>query len=261
MQLTNLDLILWALSLAVHCILFTVLLVRRRAAIFPIFTTWIASNIARTIILYFTLHHGSSEQYFYAYWTLAIVDVVLQAAVAYELARHVFQPLGVWAQDIRRSFLALTIASVLVAAALTWLATPATRTIRLAIVIRGNFFTSALMTELFVAMIALSVTVGLPWRTHTARLAQGLGVYSILGIVIAAAHSYLGTAQGNQAYKLLSHFRIELYLFCVGYWIVTLMQQEPETRKLPEQLHEELRELQRRAGLVLQSLRVTGSAS
>jgi len=260
-HLTGLDLLLWALSLAAHIVLLAVLVIRHRAHVFPIFTTWITANILRTVTLYFTLHYGSKDNYFYTYWTLAIVDVALQIAVAYELASHVFRPMGAWARDVRSSFLALIGVSILIASLLTWLATPITRTLRLAIVIRGNFFSSALVSELFVAMIALSVTMGLPWRTHVARLAQGLGVYSIFGVLTEAAHSYFGTDHGNQTYKLLSHIRIELYLVCVSYWIVTLSLKEPETRKLPEHLHQELRELQRRAALVLHNLRIMGTPS
>jgi hypothetical protein len=255
LHLTGLDRLLWTLSLFGHCALLSVLLLRRRAPSFPAFTTLISVNILRTIALYLILRFGSPDTYFYTYWTLAIVDVALQLAVAYELATHVFQPLGAWAPDVKRSLVALAGASLLVAAVLTWLATPPATTLRLAIVLRGTFFTSALMGELFVAMIALSVTMGLPWRTHVARLAQGLGVYSIFCILTEAAHNYFGADR----YKLVSHIRIELYLACVLYWIVTLAMKEPEPRRLPEQLDEELRALQSKAALLLQSLRASRS--
>ena len=261
MHLTRLDQLLWALSLAGHIGLLVVLLLRRRADVFPLFTTLIAVNIFRTGLLYFILHLGSSESYFYTYWTLAIVDVALQLAVAYEIAAHVFQPLGAWASDVRQSFLFIGVSSVLVALGLTWLAAPPTHKLRLAIVLRGEFFSSVVLSELLVAMVALSVTLGLPWRTHVARLAQGFGVYSIFGILIDAAHSYFGSSRGNAFYKSLSQLQIVLYLFCVGYWTVTLARKEPAPRKLPEHLHEELCALQRKAALMLRSLRTLGSTS
>jgi hypothetical protein len=260
-QLTGLDLLLWALSLAGHCILLAVLFVRHRAASFPVFTTLIAANIFRTAVLYSTHRFGSAENYFYTYWTLAIVDVAIQLAVVYELASHVFRPLGAWAPDVRQSFLALVSVSLLIAGVLTWLATPPARLLRLVIVIRGNFFSSVLMSELLVAMMALSVSMGLPWRTHAARLAQGFGVYSLFGILTETAHTYFGSARGNNTYQLISHIRIGLYLLCLTYWIVSLALQEPAPRRLPEVLHNELRALQKRAALVLQNIRIMGSAS
>lgn len=256
MHLTSLDRLFWALSFLGHCILLGILIIRSRVTSFPVFTTLISVNIVRTIVLFFTLKYGSKNQYFYTYWTLAFVDLAIQLAIAYELATHVFQPLGAWAPDVRKSFIALATTSVVLAAGLAWLAAPPTKTLRLAIAIRGDLFTSALISELFVAMVALSVTLGLPWRTHVARLAQGLGIYSLYGILTDAAHTFL---PGNSAFRMLSQAQIGLYLICMTYWSVTLAMEEPAPRKLPAELHDELRALQDRAALVLRSLRTTAS--
>ena len=260
MNLTRLDLLLWALALAEHCILLAVLVFRRRVQSFPIFSTLITLNIVRSAVLYCTLHLGSQTSYFYTYWAFAIADVALQLGVAYEIATHVFQPLGVWAPDVRKSFIAVIVFSLLVAFGLTWLATPPTPTLQSSIVIRGDFFTSVLMGELFVAMIALSVTLGLPWRTHVARLAQGFGLYSIFGIFTDAAHNYFGFGTASDHYKTVSHLEIEFYLAVVVFWIVTFATKEPEPRKLPAELREELRALQRRVAFMLTSLRSIRSA-
>jgi hypothetical protein len=257
LHLTGLDRLFWALSFIENCVLLIVLFGRRRATSLPVFTTLIATNIFRTIVLYFTLRYGTSGNYFYTYWTLALLDTALQLALAYELATHVFQPLGAWAADVRQSLMALIVVSLILAAGLTWLAAPPTKTMRLAIVIRGDLFSSALMTELFVVMIALSVSFGLPWRTHVSRVAQGYGIYSLNGMLTDAAHGYLGSS----TYKLLSQMQIGLYIVCLLYWIVTLAMNEPAPRKMPEKLHEDLRALQRRAALILQSLRTLGSTS
>ncbi len=260
MNLTNVDRVLWALSLAGHAILLFVLLFRRRASSFPIFTTLIATNILRTLILYAVVQWGAPGPYFYAYWTMAIVDVALQLGITYEVATHVFQPLGVWAADVRKSFSFILSCSVLIAIVLSWLATPTSRTLRQAVVIRGEFFSSALLSELFVAMVALSVTMGLPWRSHVARLAQGLGLYSLFGIVTNAAYSFLVSGRTNVAYKSISHLQMGLYLGVLTYWTVALAMPEPEARRMPEQLHRELCALQVRATMTLRSLRATRSA-
>lgn len=260
MHLTGLDLFFWALGLSEHCILLAVLWMRHRASSFPVFTALITADILRTAVLYLTLRFGNSESYFYIFWSFGFLDVVLELAVAYELARLVFRPLGPWAPDVQRSFAILAGVSVLVASLLTWLAVPPTRTLRLAIVIRGNFFSSTLISELLVAMLALSVSMGLPWKTHVARLTQGFGIYSIFCILIEGAHSYFGSDRGKHIYVLVSHIRMSLYCVCVAYWIFTLSRNEPEPRKLPEQLRMDLRMLQRRVALLLQGFRELGSA-
>jgi hypothetical protein len=259
MHLTGPDLFFWVLGLCEHCILLAVIWFRHRATQFPVFTALITANVVRTVVLYLTLRYGSSENYFYIFWTFGFLDVALQLAVAYELASHVFRPLGPWAPDVRSSFAALATVSLLVASVLTWLATPATRTLRSAIVIRGNFFSSALMTELLVALIALSVVMGYSWRTHVARLTQGFGIYSAFGILTEGAHSYFGT--GQHAYARVSWIRMSLYCLCVAYWIFSLAKNEPEPRKLPEQLRLELRTLQQRVATLLQGFRELGRPS
>jgi hypothetical protein len=260
-QLTGVDRLFWVLCFCGHCILLVTLIVRRRVATLPVFTSFIVMNIVRTVVLYVTLGYGSKDQYFYAYWSLAILDVVLQFALAYELAAHVFRPLGVWAPDVRQSFIGMAGASLLIAFGLTWLAAPPTHTLRLAIVLRGDFFASVLLSELFVAMIALSVTLGLPWRTHVARVAQGIGIFALTGLLTDAARTYFGTGRGAESFVLISQLQNGLYLVCLSYWMITLAQDEPAPRKLPEELHNELRILQTRAAFLLRSMRTMGSGS
>lgn len=45
------------------------------------------------------------------------------------------------------------------------------------------------MSELFVGMLSLSVTVGLPWKSHTTRIACGLGIYSGICVLIETTKS------------------------------------------------------------------------
>jgi hypothetical protein len=255
MHLTGLDLLLWAASFFGHVALLVVLFLRRRARTFPLFTTFICANILRTISLYLIARFGTKAAYFYTYWYLAIFDVVLQLGVVYELASGIFRPLGVWTKDIRRSFIGLGCLSVAVAAALAWLASPSTRMWMQSVMIRGNLFSAALMSELFVSMIALSVTVGLPWKTHITRIAQGLGVYSIIDVLVEAAHSYFGLGRDTRAYEALSHMRIAVYLACTLYWIIMLWREEPQSRDLPDQMRRDLLSLQERAEYRLQNLR------
>jgi hypothetical protein len=121
--------------------------------------------------------------------------------------------------------------------------------------IRVNLFSAALLSELFVSMIALSVTVGLPWKTHITRIAQGLGFYSIIDVAVEAAHSHFGLGRDTRIYDDLSHARIAVYLVCTMYWIVMLWQEAPQPRKLTEEMRRDLLALQGRLGYSLQNLR------
>jgi hypothetical protein len=255
MHLTGLDLLFWAAGLGAHSALLCVLLIRRRFRGFPIFTLFILSNIGRTVALYLVQLYGSKTSYFYTYWSLAVLDTVLQLSVVYEMYSLTFRPLGKWAPDLRGSFVWLVAGSIAVAAGLTWLATPHARLWMQVVVIKGSFFSSVCMSELFVGMIALSVRAGLPWKSHVARVSQGLGVYSIIDVLIEAGHSYFGVNRNTQMYTTLSHFRMTAYLCCVAYWIVMLSKDAREARKLPESLRGQLIVLQGNLDLDLKRVR------
>ena len=232
MHLTGLDLLFWAASFAGHIVLLSVLCIRHRVRSFPFFTAFIAVDILRTIALYLIRHFGTKSTYFYSYWYLAILDFALQLCVVYELASRTFRPRGIWAKDVRRSFIVLGSLSIAMAAALAWLASPPTRLWVQTVIIRGSLFSAALMSELFAGMVALSVTVGLLWKTHVANIAQGLGIYSIINVLLEAAHSYFGLGRDTRAYDNLSHARIAVYLACTLYWIIMLWREAPYSRSV-----------------------------
>jgi hypothetical protein len=256
MHMTALDLVFWVAGLAGNIVLLAVLWIKRRARHFPIFTSLIALYICRTLALFFTHRRGGHDAYFYTYWTLFIVDVALQLLVLYEAASQTFCPTGRLGPHIRRAFLWIIAASVILAACLAGLAKPDTDSQKLAVVIRANFFASVLISELFVSMIVLSVTTGLPWRTHVARIVQGWGVCAIVGILVEALQSYFGSVRGTDVYQFLSHIQIGTYMVAQIFWIVTLARDAPEPRALPPQLRRQLLHLNDRTALALDYLRL-----
>jgi hypothetical protein len=255
MHLTGLDLFLWAATFFGHCVLLLVLWERRRGGLFPFFTTLISTNLIRSIALYLVMHHGTKANYFYTYWSLTVLDTILQLCVAYEMASKVFRPLGVWTSEVRQSFLWLLGLSLVVAGGLSWLASPPTRFLVQSLVIKGNLFAAAWMSELFVGMMTLSIRVKRPWNTHVAAISKGFGVYSMVGVIIESGHTYFGAGQGTQTYTAWSHFRIAVYLSCVVYWIVELWRDAPPSQELTEKMRTQLFTLQRKVESELQSLR------
>lgn len=246
MHISGFDRFVWAATFYGDILLLLVLFAQRRAGSFPAFTTYIAENIGATVILYFVFHHLSHDAYTNTYVVLGLVDEVLQLFVFYELAVHIFCPTGVWARDVRKAFIGLICASTVVAILLTWLAHPTLSLTMQAFNLRSNFFSAALMSELFVGMVVLSTTAGLPWKTHVARIAQGLGTYSILCVAKDILINYYGLKQHAHFYRELSHLRVLTYLGCELFWIVLLWQEAPVTRELPESTRMQIYTLQKR---------------
>jgi hypothetical protein len=256
MHLTGIDLLFWAAGFVANVVLLVVLWVRHRAATFPFFTLLIANNVIGAVVLYFVVLMGSKHAYLIAYLSLASLDLILQLCVVYEMASHVFRPLGYWAPDARVRLALIVLASIAIGAGLTWLsAIPPAHTLLRTILIRGDFFSAVLMTELFAGMVALSATIRLPWRTHAARIAQGLGFYSFVCILIEAGHSYLGIDHNIRISADLTYFRMLTYLVCAGYWIVMLWLDAPVPKALPKEMERHLLALQRQVEAYLQRLR------
>jgi hypothetical protein len=255
MHLTGLDLLFWAAGFLAHTTLLCVLCMRGRVRSFPVFTALIALNVARTIALFLIQQYGTKAEYFYTFWSLAIADVALQLGVVFEMSSRVFRPNRKWAVDVRGGLVFWICGSILIAAGLTWIPTPPTNLWMQVVLIKGSFFSAALLSELFVGMMLLSATAGLPWKTYAARISTGLGVYSVVTVLTETANTYFGLKTGTQVYDDLSRARMTVYLACVIYWIIALWRDAPLMRTLTEPMRDQIFAVHRKATLDLDSVR------
>lgn len=249
MHLSGYVLAKWAFGFVDQLVLIAVLLIRRRYVRFPVFTASAFYGLARSITLFLIwrfVYHRTQHYYYYTQVWLGIVDEIIQLLVFYELASQVFCPSGEWAPDIRRAFLWLTGTSIVFAVLLAWLSTPPVIESIQSFVLRTNFLSSALMSELFVGILWLSTTAGLPWKTHVARIAQGVGAYSLACLILGTIINYLGFGRGTEAYRVIVEIRGDVGTVISLYWIATLWQEAPEPRQLPDAMRMQIYTLQRR---------------
>jgi hypothetical protein len=244
MDVAHIGRFLWAASFFLDFALLITLFFRHRASHFPAFTTLIIFNVARTISLFLILRSGTAAQYFYTFWSLAVVDTAIQFAIGYEVAVSVFRPMGKWARDIRHGFVFWTVISIFSAAALTklqqvprdpWFASP---------ILKGSFFSVTFLTEIFVGMVALSSIAGLNWKSHVARIAEGLAIYSFSNILIEAANTVFGFGDAGHVYDTLQCVRKGLYVACVIYWNITLWLDAPPARSMTKNMKDQLSAIQ-----------------
>jgi hypothetical protein len=246
MHLSGFVRFVWAATFFGQIVLLWVLFVRRRAASFPAFTLYIAESVCIVAALRFFHGRLSVDAFRGLYLRLNILDSAFQLLVVCELAVHVFRPTGEWARDVFKTFVGVVCASILVAALLTWLDLPIVRLKTQAFMLRSDFFATALMSELFVGMIVLSSTAGLPWKTHTARVAQGLGTYSIVCLARDIAINSVALRRHMQIFTQSDHVRNLAYLGCEVFWIAMLWREAPAPRELPEKMRAQIYTLQRR---------------
>lgn len=245
MHLSAFDSFLWATGALGQAVLLFVLFFRARAKKFAIFTTWVAWSFTGAIALFFLHRYAGERAYYAGYWIDGTVDMLLQVGVVYEVASHLFAPLGSWAPDVRNSFMKLVSASIVGAFALAMLASPKSSTLVGTIVARGSFFSAALMTELFAGLVALSATAGLPWKTHLARVTQALGTYSVLCVILDVSSSWIGWTHQPHTMRAISQLRIFAYDTALVYWSVMLWREAAPTRELPDSMRMQIFRLHR----------------
>jgi len=256
MHPSHIEDVLWAAGFTGHIALLIVLFARGHARTFPFFTAYILDALIRTPTLFWVLRNETKHAYLIAYVSFAIVDQALQLCIAYELASHVFCPAGRWPQGTRMGASILVGSSIAIAAGLTMLPIPPEHSLWKTILDHANLFSSALLCELLIGMIGFAVTASLPWKANVARIAQGLGFYSFVGLLTEAGHNVVGMVRTHTLSHRLTLFREITYITCLAYWAVTLWHKEQTPEEMPEKMRMQLFTLQMRLEYDLRKLRL-----
>ncbi len=244
MTLSTLDTVLWVASLLGHVTLLFVLIARVRWRQFPVFTSFVAFNVLRTIVLFLVRQHGTRHGYFLAYWITGFADYLFQIALILEIARDVLRPAGRWVLEARRVFVVWGAAGLLVAAGLALtIGPPESKGLDLWDV-RITVFTSLLTCGLFLAMATAANRLGLGRRSHILALGQGLTAWAFVALLEDFGHVTLGW---NRQFIVFVHLREAIYLAVLGYWIWTFWRPEAarpqlsgESDGIPVALREEV---------------------
>jgi hypothetical protein len=255
MNLSALDNALWAASLVGHVALAVVLILRKRARGFPIFTAFVVFEASRTILLFFILRYASKHAYFLAYWITGFADYIFQIALIFEIARDVLRPTGRWVLDARKSFLAWGSVGLVLSALLAYqIGPPQSQGLDLWDV-RITVFTSLLTCELFIAMAAVANRLGLQWRSHAVAISQGIALWAFVSLLEEFGHVVFGW---DRQFVALVYIRMFVYLAVLVYWIGAFWLPEKARAPLSPEMSAYLLALRER---VEYDLRSTGRSS
>jgi hypothetical protein len=224
MRLPLLDTALWAAGPLLNAALFCVLCLRRRLRTFPVLGSWCVFTIVSAIALFLIYRQAPHRMYAIAYWSVEAMDALLQIGVVAEVAHIVF-----WPRDANKKngawFGRLTTTGALIAFAVVLWIHPASPSRAGVWEIRGDLFTSLIVSGTFTLVLLMSQRQGLHWRSHVMSIGYGLMVWAILGLILGILHGYWGR-QGH--YLGLEHARMLVYLCILVYWMVALWRDEPE---------------------------------
>ena len=251
MTLTSLDNVLWAAGFLGHVALLLVLVVRKRLRDFPLFTSFLAFEASRTVLLFVVFRYGSKHGYFLAYWITGFADYIFQVALIFEIARHILRPTGTWVRDARKAFWGWGTAGLLAAAALALqIGPPQSKGFDLWDT-RITVFTSLLTCELFLAMSMTANRLGLQWRSHVIALGQGLFVWAFIALLEEFAHAILGW---DREFVMFVHARMFVYLSVLVYWMVAFWLPEKVRAPLSPEMNAYLVALHERVQYDLTSM-------
>ena len=235
MKLPILDTVLWAAGPVLNAALVAVVCLRRRLRTFPVLASWCIFTILSAVAHFVAYRAGSDRTYAIVYWVAEGLDALLQIGVVVEVARTVFQPLG---SPLRKSRLWLASVfgcCVLISFAIVLWIHPAAQTQAGVWEIRGDIFTSLVISGMFTLVLMESQRLGLHWRSHVMSIGYGLMVWAALALVIGLLHAYWGT---YTHYLGVEHVRMVVYLSILCYWIVALWRDEPQKGSLSPEIHD-----------------------
>ncbi len=242
--------LLWAYGFLQNLALLLVLLSRGRARLFPVFTGLIAFGTLRTIVLFLVYkevgrHHG----YALIYWWAAAIDLLLQAAVVYEIAKNTLYRSSEWILGTKARFLRFASAAPVVGLLLSLTMTPAARNGLDAWDARANLFITATMCVMVSAVMTVSRQIGVGWNRLVLRYGAGLVVWSLASFVTGSLHAYWRTINDFSVLENLSNI---VYLLVTLYWIVIFWGSDSgrlnSERELSGEYRNRLMQVARRTG-------------
>ena len=203
---------LWAISLALQCSLLAILVLRRSARRLPVFTLLIAFYIVRSVALFVLPGHLKPASFAQLFDFFSLVDVLLQLAVAGEIAFAAARQYGDAERDRLSRVLLLLLAGVLAAV----LATALMPSRGPAPVDRGSVLAAFLMLLLWLWMTV--ERRGGPAR----RVVEGFAAYGAVAIVSNVIHNQTALHRNEGVFRAASWAQSVVYVLVVVVWCLTL---------------------------------------
>lgn len=239
MNLSFVATILWAAGFILNAVLLFVLLYRRRYKIVLWFTAWMGFGILYSVACFLGYRFTSRHDYLILYWSGALIDVLFQVAVVFEIAASALRRNGRWVEGARARLTWMGVGALLVSFGMAWSMQPAAATRLDFWEARASLFTTLLICLLFTGVMMASQQLGLSWRSHVMREGYGLTIWALVAFLTDTLHAYWRTMSHFAA---LEHIRMAFYLGSLLYWSIAFWIPEeefvpvtPEARKSLEE--------------------------
>jgi hypothetical protein len=231
------NLVFWVFSIALQGILLAILITRGIFRRVPFFTSLIAFYILRAIVLYIVSSNLLGPSRMLVFSGLAVVDIILQTAVAWELFSAIVNssPANPSPNAARRensqapSFdmarlrkLATFSLLLIAASSFAFVGSTLIHANPRALIDRGVLFSSSLFIGVFLTSLARNT----PPQIH--RLIQGFALYATASIVCQICRTIAGAQRNGAAFNRWTYIESAAYVVVILFWIIALSKESPD---------------------------------
>lgn len=199
--------------------------------VYPVFTTFIALQGCRDLLLGIIHYSGSYADYFYAYWSLELLSTGLEFAVLYELFAVLLEDYD----DLRAaasSFFKWTAAVLLAIAWAASLHPAADYTFLMQFIFSFEMAVRIVQCGLVLMLVAMSRSIALRWGHYGFGVLLGFGVMAFLGLIAVGLRTKIGITAGSEYFWL----KPASYLVGAGIWASYLLHPAAKRKVAPAAL-------------------------
>lgn len=220
------DYIPWIGSTLAECLVVGIMLRHDLVRRFPIFFSSVVFDLLREMAFPVVAHY-SALAYGYCYWISIPVEYVLAFGVMWEAFRNAFGADMKISPTALRLFVLASIVLVALAAFLVFYPDIPTNNVK-GLVLTLQRSIGLLRCGMLLFLWIFAARLGITLQHHVWGIVCGLGIYSAIGLIVAAIHAINGISSGDWLARVppFSYFGATII------WTVYLSRPEPERASL-----------------------------
>jgi hypothetical protein len=237
------DGVLWALTLVGEAVLTVFILKSKMSRNYPILLTYLIVNLVEDPLAWI-LFKGSRDIYSRFYFTVTVLDYLLQFLLVLEIGRNVFAPSK---RSLPFRLWPIVTAAVTICTIIAAFFSPR---------LQGNGLDTptqwlwsvtlglaVLKVLLFVALAGFAQLLGIGWKNRVLQLASGLAFYGATSLLVQLAINhlrYVNQASYEAHYVWLTEIQSGAYLCTLLFWTWAFSRNEAPRKDFTPQMQEVL---------------------
>jgi hypothetical protein len=207
---------------------------RRMWRILPVFSAYLVWALLSDLAGLYLQGYGASFNYLRFYTIEMTIDSILMFTVLVELGWSVLRPVRA---SLPRGTLFALAGLIAVAGLLIWplagMAIPPNMGPEGVKIFHLQETFAILRVACFLVMASFSQLLSIGWRDRELQIATGLGLYSIVTLMVSVLHAHQAT---GASYHRLDEIVSVSYLCTLSYWVLSFSAKEQERKEFSPQM-------------------------